>query len=183
MILTTLNGGYTGSLRLGVIKRISITRTLCWQSRPTLYVSIPTKDPRQYRVAHVCCRRQFESVVLQLKQSGCGVQVWCGVRTPPFCFNDATVVGSIPLFSLPIIIRLQESKIIGVGSISDALISLYRLIVSFITCANSETKILNLKNNKNNRRGNKYRMMMMMILLWPNSHRNPHWNGKKLSAT
>ena len=30
---------------------------------------------------------------------------------------------------------------------------------------------------------NKYRMMMMMILLWPNSHRNNHWNAKKLSAT
>ena len=33
------------------------------------------------------------------------------------------------------------------GSMTDAVIYLYRLIVSFITCADPETKILNLLNN------------------------------------
>ena len=156
------------------------TRTLCWQSSPALSRAVSTSF-HQYRVTHVFCGTQFKSVVLQLKQLGCGVRVWYGVRIPPFCAVERSSNLLCYNLSNQVVERgfdagfePRRSTLMtprwwvwfpcscyqwwsGYGSLehyvastvdADAVIYLYRLIVSFVCCGFSETRFFqNFPNN------------------------------------
>ena len=152
MILITLNGSYTGSLKLVVIRWIRIG---LWSKTPNKDQTYPySVVAKQTCVICNCTNKSSQPIRVRVTQVCCGaqVQIWhsaaWAIRLVEHRFKSN--VGFEPCYCatwhlwwwvwllVPCNHRQSGSRILEHDV---AVMYLYRLIISFITCTHLETKI------------------------------------------